>query len=140
MPPEPSVTRTSISTAGAPQAIGTYSQAIRAGSTVYLSGQIPLDPTTGEIAVRTLTADRTYAAAVGKRTTPVVATTSATSAVLGRAAADVTGDGLVDIVELIQDGSGATLRVMAASHSPPCARRSSTCSTRPTAAGSRTST
>jgi hypothetical protein len=73
------------------------------------------DPTTGEIAVRTLTADRTYAAAVGKRTTPVVATTSATSAVLGRAAADVTGDGLVDIVELIQDGSGATLRVMAAS-------------------------
>jgi reactive intermediate/imine deaminase len=43
------VTRTSISTADAPQAIGTYSQAIRAGSTVYLSGQIPLDPKTGEI-------------------------------------------------------------------------------------------
>jgi reactive intermediate/imine deaminase len=43
------VTRTPISTADAPQAIGTYSQAVRAGSTVYLSGQIPLDPKTGEI-------------------------------------------------------------------------------------------
>jgi reactive intermediate/imine deaminase len=35
-----------IRTAGAPAAIGTYSQAVRAGDTVYLSGQIPLDPTT----------------------------------------------------------------------------------------------
>jgi reactive intermediate/imine deaminase len=43
------VTRTPISTADAPQAIGTYSQAVRAGSTVYLSGQIPLDPKTGEL-------------------------------------------------------------------------------------------
>jgi reactive intermediate/imine deaminase len=43
------VTRTPISTADAPQAIGTYSQAVRAGGTVYLSGQIPLDPKTGEI-------------------------------------------------------------------------------------------
>ena len=33
-----------IATEHAPQAIGTYSQAVRAGSTVYLSGQIPLDP------------------------------------------------------------------------------------------------
>ncbi len=33
----------------APAAIGPYSQAIRAGNTVYLSGQIPLDPTTGEL-------------------------------------------------------------------------------------------
>lgn len=33
-----------INTARAPQAIGTYSQAVKAGSTVYLSGQIPLDP------------------------------------------------------------------------------------------------
>ena len=38
-----------ISTKNAPQAIGTYSQAIRTGSTVYLSGQIPLDPQTMEI-------------------------------------------------------------------------------------------
>jgi reactive intermediate/imine deaminase len=43
------VTRTPISTADAPQAIGTYSQAVRAGSTVYLSGQIPLDPKSGEL-------------------------------------------------------------------------------------------
>jgi reactive intermediate/imine deaminase len=41
--------RTPIATTHAPQAIGTYSQAIRAGSTVYLSGQIPLDPATGEL-------------------------------------------------------------------------------------------
>ena len=40
---------TPICTLDAPQAIGTYSQAIRAGSTVYLSGQIPLDPATGEL-------------------------------------------------------------------------------------------
>jgi reactive intermediate/imine deaminase len=38
-----------IHTALAPKAIGTYSQAIRAGTTVYLSGQIPLDPATGEL-------------------------------------------------------------------------------------------
>ncbi|HEX7043559.1 MAG TPA: RidA family protein [Burkholderiales bacterium] len=38
-----------ITTPEAPKAIGTYSQAIRAGSTVYLSGQIPLDPQTMEL-------------------------------------------------------------------------------------------
>jgi len=38
-----------IRTAGAPAAIGTYSQAVRAGDTVYLSGQIPLDPATMEL-------------------------------------------------------------------------------------------
>lgn len=41
--------RTPISTPHAPQAIGTYSQAMRTGHTVYLSGQIPLDPATGEL-------------------------------------------------------------------------------------------
>jgi reactive intermediate/imine deaminase len=35
-----------ISTNGAPAAVGTYSQAVRVGDTVYLSGQIPLDPST----------------------------------------------------------------------------------------------
>ncbi len=35
-----------ISTPKAPAAIGTYSQAVKAGNTVYLSGQIPLDPVT----------------------------------------------------------------------------------------------
>lgn len=39
--------RTIIQTDAAPQAIGPYSQAVRAGDTVYLSGQIPLDPASG---------------------------------------------------------------------------------------------
>jgi reactive intermediate/imine deaminase len=34
-----------ISTDKAPEAIGTYSQAVKTGNTVYVSGQIPLDPT-----------------------------------------------------------------------------------------------
>lgn len=38
-----------IHSADAPAAIGTYSQAIRCGDTVYLSGQIPLDPKTMEM-------------------------------------------------------------------------------------------
>ena len=40
------MTRTPVSTPAAPGAIGTYSQAIASGRTVYLSGQIPLDPKT----------------------------------------------------------------------------------------------
>jgi len=38
-----------ISTESAPAAIGTYSQAVRAGNTVYLSGQIGLDPANGQL-------------------------------------------------------------------------------------------
>jgi reactive intermediate/imine deaminase len=38
-----------ISTSGAPAAIGTYSQAVKVGGTVYLSGQIPLDPATMQL-------------------------------------------------------------------------------------------
>jgi 2-iminobutanoate/2-iminopropanoate deaminase len=38
-----------IQTEKAPKAIGPYSQAIRAGSFLFLSGQIPLDPKTGEL-------------------------------------------------------------------------------------------
>ncbi len=38
-----------ISTKAAPSAIGPYSQAVRAGATVYLSGQIALDPQTGHL-------------------------------------------------------------------------------------------
>jgi reactive intermediate/imine deaminase len=41
--------RESILTSKAPAAIGTYSQAIRHGRAVYLSGQIPLDPGTGQL-------------------------------------------------------------------------------------------
>ena len=41
--------RTVISTADAPRAIGPYSQAIRSGDLLFLSGQIALDPATGEL-------------------------------------------------------------------------------------------
>ena len=41
--------RTPVHTAGAPKAIGTYSQAVRCGGTVYLAGQIGLDPATMEL-------------------------------------------------------------------------------------------
>jgi reactive intermediate/imine deaminase len=41
--------RSVISTDQAPAAIGTYSQAVKVGGTVYISGQIPLDPATMEV-------------------------------------------------------------------------------------------
>ena len=44
----PSPAKTAISTSAAPAAIGPYSQAIRVGDTLYTSGQIPIDPATGE--------------------------------------------------------------------------------------------
>jgi reactive intermediate/imine deaminase len=43
------MTKTIIATDRAPAAIGTYSQAVRAGNTVYLSGQIGLDPATMQL-------------------------------------------------------------------------------------------
>ena len=43
------MTKQPIHTKDAPAAIGTYSQAIRSGNTVYLSGQIPLNPATMEL-------------------------------------------------------------------------------------------
>ena len=43
------MSRQIIQTDRAPKAIGPYSQAVRAGHTVYLSGQIPLDPQTGQL-------------------------------------------------------------------------------------------
>ncbi len=41
--------RSIIKTSNAPQAIGTYSQAVKTGNTVYLSGQIPLEPSSMEL-------------------------------------------------------------------------------------------
>ena len=41
--------REAISTTGAPRAIGPYSQAIRAGNLLFVSGQIPLDPVTSSM-------------------------------------------------------------------------------------------
>jgi reactive intermediate/imine deaminase len=43
------MTKTIINTADAPQAIGTYSQAVKVDNTVYISGQIPLDPASMEV-------------------------------------------------------------------------------------------
>ena len=43
------MSKTVISTAAAPAAIGPYSQAIRVGNTIWVSGQIPLDPHTKEL-------------------------------------------------------------------------------------------
>ena len=48
--------RTPVSTQDAPAAIGPYSQAVRAGDTVYFSGQSPLDPVSGEIVAGDITA------------------------------------------------------------------------------------
>jgi 2-iminobutanoate/2-iminopropanoate deaminase len=41
--------RTAVSTDDAPKAIGPYSQAVRAGQLLFISGQIPIDPATGNL-------------------------------------------------------------------------------------------
>src|SRR3546814_6967738 len=51
--------RQAIATSLAPAAIGPYSQAVRCGNTVYLSGQIPLDPATGELVQGDISAQTT---------------------------------------------------------------------------------
>jgi reactive intermediate/imine deaminase len=48
-PEDDPMSRSIVSTPNAPAAIGTYSQAVRAGDTVYLSGQIGLDPATMQL-------------------------------------------------------------------------------------------
>jgi reactive intermediate/imine deaminase len=50
------MSRQIIATDQAPAAIGPYSQAVRAGDTVYFSGQIPLDPATGNLVDGDITA------------------------------------------------------------------------------------
>lgn len=47
--------KTIISTKNAPKAIGPYSQAVRAGNTLYISGQLPIDPKTGKFAGNDIT-------------------------------------------------------------------------------------
>lgn len=51
--------RSIIATNEAPAAIGPYSQAVRAGQLVFLSGQIPLDPATGELVAGDIEAETT---------------------------------------------------------------------------------
>ena len=48
--------RRQISTSQAPAAIGPYSQAIRSGQFIYTSGQIPLDPASGQLVEENITA------------------------------------------------------------------------------------
>jgi reactive intermediate/imine deaminase len=43
------MSRTIVASDNAPKAIGPYSQAVQVGNTIYTSGQIPLDPATGEL-------------------------------------------------------------------------------------------
>jgi 2-iminobutanoate/2-iminopropanoate deaminase len=50
---------TAITSANAPAAIGPYSQAVRSGDLVFLSGQIPLDPKTGELVKGTIEQETT---------------------------------------------------------------------------------
>ena len=52
------MSRQTIHTPNAPQAIGPYSQAVRAGDTVYLSGQIPFDPKTMQLVNGDIEAER----------------------------------------------------------------------------------
>jgi 2-iminobutanoate/2-iminopropanoate deaminase len=47
--PSPQTPREAVSTREAPEAIGPYSQAIRAGNTLYLAGQIAIDPATNRL-------------------------------------------------------------------------------------------
>ncbi|MEM7254091.1 MAG: RidA family protein [Pseudomonadota bacterium] len=53
------MSRTIISTEHAPQAIGTYSQAVQAGDHLYISGQIPLEPVSGDMVAGDLNAQTT---------------------------------------------------------------------------------
>ena len=77
------MSNTAIHTENAPAAIGPYSQAIQAGNTIYVSGQLPIDPATGafagaDIAAQTrqsLTNIRSILAEAGYSMTDVVKTT-----------------------------------------------------------------
>ena len=48
-----------ISTSNAPAAIGPYSQAVKAGNLMFISGQIPVDPATGEVVEANIQAQAT---------------------------------------------------------------------------------
>lgn len=53
------MSKTAITTKQAPAALGPYSQAIKVGNTVYLSGQVPLVPETAELVAGDITAQAT---------------------------------------------------------------------------------
>ena len=77
------MSNSAIHTPNAPAAIGPYSQAVQAGNTVYVSGQLPIDPATGAFAGEDITAQtrqsleniRSILAAAGTDMSAVVKTT-----------------------------------------------------------------
>jgi 2-iminobutanoate/2-iminopropanoate deaminase len=79
----PSPTRTIVATDKAPEAIGPYSQAVRTDTLVYVSGQLALDPATGELVTEEIQAEtrqamnnlREVLTAAGSRLSKVVKTT-----------------------------------------------------------------
>jgi 2-iminobutanoate/2-iminopropanoate deaminase len=75
--PTMSQNKTAISTKDAPAAIGPYSQAVRVGDTIYTSGQIPIDPATGDL----------VSGGITEQTTRVLENLKA---VLGEAGSDLT--------------------------------------------------
>ncbi|WP_395684080.1 RidA family protein [Dokdonella sp.] len=105
------MSRTIIHTDNAPKAIGPYSQAVRVGNTVYLSGQIPLDPATGELVGGDITA----------QTRRVFANLAAVCAAAGGSLADLARVGiyLVDLGDF-----AAVNAVMAESCTQPYPARS----------------
>jgi reactive intermediate/imine deaminase len=105
------MSRTIIHTDSAPKAIGPYSQAVRSGNTVYLSGQIPLDPATGELVGGDITA----------QTRRVFANLAAVCAAAGGSLADLVRVGiyLVDLGDF-----SAVNAVMAESCTQPYPARS----------------
>jgi len=100
------MTRRSIQTEAAPAAIGTYSQAVEAGGAVWLSGQIPLDPATGQLI------EGDMAAQVRRVFDNLAAVASAADASLG--------DAVKLTVYLVDLGDFATVNeVMAGLFEPP---------------------
>lgn len=57
--PDPKPTKEVITTSNAPEAIGPYSQAIKFGQTLYLAGQIPIDPETNQLIASSSIEDQT---------------------------------------------------------------------------------
>lgn len=100
------MTRRSIQTEAAPAAIGTYSQAVEAGGAVWLSGQIPLDPATGQLVDGDMTVQ------VGRVFDNLAAVANAAGASLG--------DAVKLTVYLVDLGDFGTVNeVMAGLFSPP---------------------
>ena len=96
------MTRTIIHSDQAPKAIGPYSQAVRTGHTVYLSGQTPLDPATGEL----VTGD------IGAQTRRVFDNLAAVCAAAGGSLADLVRVG----VYLTDLGNFATVNAIMAEY------------------------